>query len=110
MKRILCLPILAWLALLVASVCLAQPAAAKKTYMFHGKVEAVNASSNTIRVNGEEVKGWMAAMTMDYKDDNPAGLQKVKAGDRIMATVYEGDLILHKVQVMPSGAKGSKKK
>jgi len=28
MKRILYLPILAWLALLVASVCLAQPAAA----------------------------------------------------------------------------------
>ena len=73
-------------------------------------MEAVNAGSNTIRVNGEEVKGWMAAMTMDYRVDNPAVLKKGRAGDRIMATVYDGDLTLHKVQVMPSGAKGSKKK
>jgi Cu/Ag efflux protein CusF len=52
----------------------------------------------------------MAAMTMDYKVDDPAILKKVKAGDQIMATVYDGDLTLHKVQVMSkAGASKSKK-
>jgi Cu/Ag efflux protein CusF len=43
----------------------------------------------------------MAAMTMDYKVDDPSALNKGKPGDQIMATIYDGDLVLHKVQVMP---------
>ena len=35
---------------------------------------------------------------------------KVKAGDRIMATVYDGDMVLHKVQVMPAGDDSKSKK
>ena len=50
----------------------------------------------------------MDAMTMDYKVDNPAILNKVKPGDRIMATVYEGDMTLHNVRVMKKGASASK--
>jgi Cu/Ag efflux protein CusF len=40
-------------------------------------------------------------MTMDYKVDDPSVLKKVSPGDQIMATVYDGDFVLHKVQVMP---------
>lgn len=43
----------------------------------------------------------MDAMTMDCKVDDPAILRKLKPGDQIMATVYEGDMVLHKVMVMP---------
>jgi Cu/Ag efflux protein CusF len=50
----------------------------------------------------------MDAMTMAYKVDDPAVLKNVKAGDRITATVYEGDMTLHKVQVMPKGSSDSK--
>jgi hypothetical protein len=70
-----------------------------KSFMFHGKVEAVTATGLTI--NGEKVEGWMDAMTMSYKVDKPEVLKKVKVGDRIMATVYDGDMVLHNVEVMP---------
>jgi protein SCO1 len=79
--------------------CCAQSTAKKKAYTFHGKVEAVHKDSDSLTVNGEKVDGWMDAMTMDYKVDNPAVLSKVKAGDQITATVYDGDYSLHNVQV-----------
>jgi Cu/Ag efflux protein CusF len=78
-----------------------------KSYTFHGKVEAVTAKGLT--VNGEEVKGWMGAMTMNYPVDKPEALKSVKVGDQIAATVFEGDLTLHNVQVVPPD-KSSKQK
>ncbi|MEQ1945980.1 MAG: copper-binding protein [Bryobacteraceae bacterium] len=97
-------------ALLTAAVCLAQVAPAKKALMFHGKVEAVNEAAKSLKVNGEKVEGWMDAMTMDYKVEDPAILKKLKAGDQIMATVYEGDMVLHKVEIMPTADKMKSKK
>jgi Cu/Ag efflux protein CusF len=94
-------------ALAVAAVC---PGQAKKPLTFHGKVEAVNAADNSMTVNGEKVDGWMGAMTMSYKVDDPAILKQVKAGDDITATVYQGDTTtLHKVKVASAKA-GEKKK
>lgn len=90
--------------LLLAVLSLSQ-AADKKSYMFHGKVEGVNAADGSLKVNGDKVEGWMDAMTMDYKVDDPAVLKKVKPGDKIMATVYEGDMVLHKVQVVKADSK-----
>jgi protein SCO1 len=98
------------LSVLLAGVCFAQAASGKKSYTFHGKVESVDESSRSMKVNGEEVKGWMNAMTMDYKVDNAAVLKKVKPGDQIMATVYDGDLVLHNVQVMANQGGDSKPK
>ena len=89
------------LTLIAAATILAQTPAAKKALTFNGKVEAVNETAKSLKVNGEKVEGWMDAMTMDYKIDDPAMLKKLKAGDQIMATVYEGDMVLHKVMVMP---------
>jgi Cu/Ag efflux protein CusF len=89
------------LCLFLACVAFAQNAPQKKGYTFHGKVEKVNESAKTLTVNGEEVKGWMAAMTMDYSVDDAAVLKKVKAGDQISATVYDNDYVLYKVQVVP---------
>ena len=95
-------------ALFLAAACLGQSAPDKKSYTFHGKVEAVNAT--TIKVNGEKVEGWMEAMTMDYKVDDSAILKQLKAGDEIMATVYDGDPVLHRVRVMTRAAGDSKSK
>jgi len=77
---IFCAPLI-----LLMGTCLAQ-SPPKKAHIFHGKVENVNSSAKSLTVNGEKVEGWMAAMTMDYKVDDPAILTKLKAGDQISAT------------------------
>jgi protein SCO1/2 len=87
-----------------------KPHPPKKPTRSRGKVEAVNAGTNSLTVNGEKVEGWMDAMTMGYKIDDPAVLKNVKAGDQITATVYEGDMTLHKLQVVPKGSGDSKSK
>jgi Cu/Ag efflux protein CusF len=98
-------------ALLIAAVCLGQAAPEKKSYTFHGKVEVVNQSDNSLQVNNEKIDGWMVAMSMVYKVDDPAIIKKVKPGDQIVATVYDGDYVmLHKVQVAPKPAGDSKSK
>jgi len=82
----------------------AAPAAAtagKKEHVFRGKVEQVDAKAKTLTVNGENVEGWMAAMTMMYSADNADVYDKVKPGDQITAKVYDGDFgTLHDVQVV----------
>ena len=94
---------------LLATVAFAQDKSKgkAKTYTFHGKVEAVTEKGLT--VNGEKVEGWMEAMTMSYPVDKPDVLKKVKIGDQIMATVYEGDMTLHNVEVMPADKSGKQK-
>ena len=94
----------------MTTVCLGQPSTNAKSYTFHGKVEAVNKDAKDLTVSGERVEGWMDAMTMNYKVDDPSILDKVKPGDQITATVYDGDYSLHKVQVMGKDTGDSKSK
>jgi protein SCO1/2 len=82
----------------------------KKAHTFHGKVEAVNKDGKSLTVNGEKVEGWMDAMTMNYKVDDRSVLDKLKPGDQITATVYDGDYSLQKVQVTGTTATDSKSK
>jgi Cu/Ag efflux protein CusF len=80
------------------------PAAApagKKEHVFRGKVEAVDPKAKTMMVNGENVEGWMSAMTMQYSADNDDVYDKIKVGDQITAKVYDGGFgTLHDVQVV----------
>ena len=78
-----------------------------KSYTFHGKVTGVTEKGLT--VNGEKVEGWMEAMTMTYPVDKPDVLKMVKVGDQIMATVFDGDMILHNVMTMPADKAGKQK-
>jgi protein SCO1/2 len=94
---------------ILTTFCVGMAAAEKKAYTFRGKIEAVDQKAGTLTVNGEEVKGWMEAMTMDYGVDDVSVLKTVKPGDQIMATVYEGDMVLHKVHVMPKQANSKTK-
>jgi len=73
----------------------------KKEHVFRGKVEQVDAKAKTLTVNGENVEGWMSAMTMSYSADKPDVYDKVKPGDQTTAKVYDGDFAtLHDVEVV----------
>ena len=93
------------LALAIASLAVTQEAVAQKQpLVFRGKVEQVNATTKRITVNGENVEGWMAAMTMAYPVANAEVLATLKPGDRITAKVYQGDMSLHDVEVVSAPA------
>ena len=78
--------------------------AGKKEYPFRGKVEQIDSNAKTFRVNGQEVKGWMGAMTMSYAPDKSDVLKNLKVGDEITAKVYDGDFhTLYDVHVVPKG-------
>ncbi len=78
-----------------------QASAKKKEYTLVGKVEAVSISTGKVTVNHGKVDGWMDAMTMAYPVDKPESLKNVKAGDRIKASVFNGDMMLHNLKVIP---------
>lgn len=73
----------------------------KRAHTFTGTITAVNAATKTASVNGDAVPGWMTAMTMTYRIDPPEAIARLKAGDRITATVYDGDVMtLHGVRIV----------
>jgi Cu/Ag efflux protein CusF len=73
-----------------------------KEFTFRGTVESIDAKARNLTVNGEDVEGWMGAMTMVYGVDNGEIVDTVKVGDQITATVRSGDFqTLHGVAIAP---------
>jgi len=89
--------ILAGVAMCLLFAAFANAQQGKKSYVFKGTVESVDANAKKLTVKNEKIEGWMDAMSMKYELDNPDVLKEIKPGDHIEATVYDGDYVLHKV-------------
>jgi protein SCO1/2 len=68
----------------------AQPATAKR-YPLTGRVVSVDKAIQSINVDGDEIPGFMAAMTMPYQVKDASVLDKVAPGDRIKAEIVVGN-------------------
>src|SRR5260370_24939463 len=78
----------------------AAPSSKKGEHTFRGTVEKVDGSTGLLTVRGENVRGWMGPMRMNYRVDKPENVT-VKVGDHITAKVYDGDFsTLHDVRVV----------
>jgi protein SCO1 len=64
---------------------LSKPASAAKTFTIRGRVVSTDAAHVTL--DGEDVPGFMEAMTMDYKLADPSVVSELHPGDRITAKV-----------------------
>lgn len=95
----------AFLSAVLLSVA-AHAQAAKGEHAFKGVVQKIDEKAKSMTVDGENVPGWMMAMTMVYSPDKEDVLKTVKAGDQITATVKDGDFkTLYNVKVVPKDKK-----
>ncbi len=91
-----------YIALLAASLLIPIATAQQKSYTLRGTVEKVDAAAKRLSVANEPIPGGMGAMTMTYGADNVDNddlFGRIKPGDRITATMFEGDSTLHNVQI-----------
>jgi protein SCO1 len=58
-----------------------------KRYHLTGRVVSVDKPNQSINVDGEEIPGFMAAMTMPYQVKDRSVLDKLAPGDRIQAQI-----------------------
>ena len=71
------------------TVSSAQPAAdsGPKTYHLEGTVLSIDRQQKRLIVDGKDIPGFMAAMTMPYPIADDQTLDRVKPGDQITADV-----------------------
>jgi protein SCO1/2 len=62
-----------------------------KRYHLTGRVVSVDKPNQSINVDGDEIPGFMAAMTMPYQVKDSSVLDKVAPGDRIKAEIAVGN-------------------
>jgi Cu/Ag efflux protein CusF len=62
-----------------------------KRYPLSGRVVSVDKADRSISVDGDEVPGFMAAMTMPYKVKDASLLDKVAPGNQIKAEIVVGN-------------------
>jgi Cu/Ag efflux protein CusF len=90
-----------------ASSALAQSTDPAKRYHLEGTVVSIDRQQKRVIVDGKDIPGFMAAMTMPYPVADDETLNRVKPGDQITADVVETgkDFHLDNVVVVKSGAK-----
>jgi protein SCO1/2 len=62
-----------------------------KRYNLTGRVASIDKSTRSINVDGNEIPGFMAAMTMPYQVKDAGVLEKLSPGDQIKAEIVMGN-------------------
>lgn len=65
----------------------AQASSAIKHYAFKGKIVSIDTKSGNANIEGEDIPGFMGAMTMLYQIRPVSDLQKLHPGDSISANL-----------------------
>jgi protein SCO1/2 len=65
--------------------------ASVKRYQLTGRVVSIDKPARSINVDGDEIPGFMAAMTMPYPVKDAAVLDKLSPGDQIKAEIVLGN-------------------
>lgn len=68
----------------------AQPPSVKR-YNLNGRVVSVDKPAQSISVDGNEIPGFMAAMTMTYQVKDAGVFDKLSPGDQIKAEIVMGN-------------------
>jgi Cu/Ag efflux protein CusF len=58
-----------------------------KRYSLTGRVVSIDKPTRSINVDGDEIPGFMAAMTMPYQVRDVSALEKLSPGDQIKAEI-----------------------
>ena len=69
-----------------------RPPANEKRYPIKGIVVTVSKTDRTATIKHEDIPGYMAGMTMDFKIRNTADLEIMKPGDQITGTLVVDDV------------------
>lgn len=77
-------------AVLFIQGCSPKPAEQER-YEIKGKVISVDRAKGEVALNHEEVKGYMAAMTMDFPVRDAEALKVMEPGDQVQAFLVIGD-------------------
>jgi len=65
--------------------------ASVKRYQLTGRVVSIDKSAQSINVDGDEISGFMAALSMPYPVKDAAALDKLSPGDQIKAEIVVGN-------------------
>jgi protein SCO1/2 len=62
-----------------------------KRYALTGRVVSIDKASQSITIDGDEIPGFMAAMTMPYQVKDASALDKLSPGDEIKGEIVVGN-------------------
>jgi hypothetical protein len=69
-----------------------------------GTVVAVDTAGRSLTVHALRQEPWMGALTSVYSVDNSKVLREVRAGDQIMGKVYDGETMVHRLEIVAVSA------
>lgn len=80
-----------------------------KRYNLTGRVVSIDKPAHSINVDGDEIPGFMAAMTMPYQVKDVSVLDKLSPGDQIKAEIVMGDDGVYLENIVPAQKTSSPK-